>query len=67
MNDNTEVTEKVTGKKILTDCVVLARDIGVFLFDLGKRAYFAVKNAITSDDEKSKAADSVNAENSAAA
>lgn len=63
---NNEVTEKVTGKKILTDCAVLIRDVGVFLFDLGKRAYLAVKNAVASDEEP-KTADNVNAENGAAA
>ena len=55
INDKQETAEKVTGKKILADCAILARDVGVFLYDLGKSAYAAVKTAIAT--EKAKKAD----------
>ncbi len=45
--------EKVTGKKVLSDCVVLATDLGIFVFDLGKRLYFALKKLITEKDSES--------------
>ena len=52
MNDKQETTEKVTGKKILADCVILARDVGVFLYDIGRSAYTAVKTAIATEKTK---------------
>lgn len=48
---------KVTGKKLLEDCAVLARDLGVFVVDVSRRAYAAIKNAFADKKERSDKAD----------
>ena len=37
---------RVTGKQVLLDAATLAKDTGIFLIDLGKREYNAVKTAL---------------------
>lgn len=48
---------KVTGKKLLEDCAILARDLGVFVVDVSKRAYAAIKNALADKKDKADASD----------
>ncbi len=48
---------KVTGKKILEDLTTLAKDIGVFVVDISKRAYAAIKTALS--DKKDKKPDEI--------
>lgn len=48
---------KVTGKKLLEDCAILARDLGVFVVDVSKRAYAAIKNALADKKDKADAPD----------
>lgn len=47
-----EYTPRVTGKQVLNDAVTLAKDTGSYIFELGKRVFFAVKNAIEKNSEK---------------
>lgn len=47
---------KVTGKKLLEDCAILARDLGAFVLDASKRAYAVIKNALTEKKEKASGA-----------
>ncbi len=46
------MNEKVTGKKIIADCVTLAKDLGVYIADIGKRLFTKLKTALDSDKEK---------------
>ena len=48
---------KVTGKKLLEDCAILARDLGAFVLDASKRAYAVIKNALAEKKEKASDAD----------
>ncbi len=36
----------VTGKQVLADAVTLAKDTGSYIFQLGKRIFRAIKNAL---------------------
>ena len=42
---------RVTGKQVLLDAATLAKDTGIFLIDLGKRVYNAVKTALAEDQQ----------------
>ena len=45
---------RVTGKQVLLDAATLAKDTGIFLIDLGKRVYNAVKTALADDGKTDK-------------
>lgn len=44
---------RVTGKQVLQDAATLAKDTGIYLLDLGKRVYYAVKTALSDKDKES--------------
>lgn len=48
------MNEKVTGKKIIADCVTLAKDLGVYIADIGKLLYTKIKKALDSADKEKK-------------
>ncbi|MDE6401946.1 MAG: hypothetical protein K2L54_04960 [Clostridiales bacterium] len=45
---------RVTGKQVLQDAATLAKDTGIYLLDLGKRIYNAVKSALEDDGKTDK-------------
>lgn len=46
--------KKVTGKQIATDFIVLARDVGTYLFELGKTVYAKIKVVFDKPADKSE-------------
>lgn len=47
-------TRQVTGKQVLLDAAMLAKDAGLFLYDLGKRIYLSLKAALGCNDDRSE-------------
>lgn len=43
---------RVTGKQVLIDAVTLAKDAGVFVYDLGKAVVVKIKNIVVTADKK---------------
>ena len=41
--------QEVTGKQVLGDCVTLAKDLCVYVVDLGKRAYEYIGKVLKKD------------------
>ncbi|MDE5562247.1 MAG: hypothetical protein K2J01_01720 [Clostridiales bacterium] len=57
-----ENRNRITGKQVLLDAVTLAKDAGVFIYDLGKAVIVKIKSiVVTADKEKTdeKANDNV--------
>lgn len=52
MEGGYDMNEKVTGKKVLTDCAVLVRDLGIYLYELGKSLALCLKKALAPKDEE---------------
>ena len=58
-----ENKNRITGKQVLLDAVTLAKDAGVFIYDLGKTVIVKIKNiVVTANKEKTddKTNDKVN-------
>lgn len=51
------MTEKVTGKVVLRDLATLAKDLGVYLADVGKTLYLKLKTALKNKDDAEKEKD----------
>ena len=58
MTDET-TTNRITGKQVLLDAVTLAKDAGVFIYDLGKAVIVKIKSIVVTAD-KQKADDQTN-------
>ncbi len=57
-----KTTNRITGKQVLLDAVTLAKDAGVFIYDLGKTVIVKIKSiVVTADKQKTdeKADDNV--------
>ncbi len=52
------MTERVTGKQVLSDAVTLVKDTGLFVFDLGKLIVYKISELLKSDREKKPAVQS---------
>lgn len=46
------MNEKVTGKKILCEFAVLAKDVGTYIFCIGKRVVTKIKCALSDKKDK---------------
>lgn len=56
--DAMNMTERVTGKQVLSDAVTLVKDTGLFVFDLGKLIVYKISELLKSDREKKPAVQS---------
>ncbi len=46
-----ERTNRITGKQVLLDAVTLAKDAGVFIYDLGKTVIVKIRSIIVTADK----------------
>ena len=53
MSENTESTEKVTGKQVITELEEFLQDLGKYLFQIGKTVYVKVKVALSDKNKQS--------------
>ena len=51
MTDET-TTNRITGKQVLLDAVTLAKDAGVFIYDLGKAVIVKIKSIVVTADKQ---------------
>ncbi|MDE6029745.1 MAG: hypothetical protein K2F90_05465 [Clostridiales bacterium] len=45
-------TDRITGKRVLLDAVTLAKDAGVFIYDLGRAVIVKIKSVVANADKK---------------
>lgn len=45
-------TNHITGKQVLLDAVTLAKDAGVFIYDLGKAVIVKIKSIVVTADKQ---------------
>lgn len=48
--------QKITGKKVIDDCVILARDLGLYIAELSRRVYSSIKSALDKNERREKTA-----------
>ena len=53
MNDE-NTAWKATGKRVLTDAVLLAKDTGAFIYEFAKHVAALIKTALKTKDDDSK-------------